>query len=100
MNFSESNDLNNQAKQYKEPPKFEKLTLTTKPRFFTVKHSDQTIGIISEADMIIMMSKILAKSPQTFFITLYRRDVKGEMEFLGFSVRSQYCDEYFRAELA
>lgn len=110
MNFSDAliNELKTYADKYDfryEAPvmkKYEKLTLSPiiKPRFFTVKHSGQTIGIVSEADMIIMMSKVLANSPQTFFITLYRRDIKDEIVFSGYSVRSQYCDEYFRAELA
>lgn len=82
---------------YKEPLQY--TTRKIRTRHFMVKRSNQVVGIISESDMCVMMSITLANAYKSFYVTLYKQNTTGEMIFAGYSVRSEHCDELFRAEL-
>ncbi len=68
----------------------------TSGRFYRVMYNGQDVGILFAGDMFIFKSKIQNSKTTTF--TFYVQHL-GHLRFGGYSVRTEYMDELFRAEV-
>lgn len=68
----------------------------TSGRYYKVIYNGQIIGILFAADMFIFKSKIQDSETTTF--AFYVQHL-GQIRFGGYTVRSEYMDELFRAEV-
>lgn len=85
---------------YEDPYKFVTRFPSCTTQYFTVRHAGQVVGILNEFDMRTILRQCIQNVPSSFCVTLYKRNNAGNMVFAGYSLRSQYCTELFRADLA